>query len=91
MGRLNRFQRWVVIIYFVLITCASLWVPWQGAQMVGDFPIHICVYAWLWRVRATGDLLDYRRILLQYIAISAACLAVFLIAGEFKRKPALRG
>ncbi|HUX06731.1 MAG TPA: hypothetical protein VMX35_05395 [Acidobacteriota bacterium] len=120
---MNLFQRAVLIAYLVLITYASLWVPWRLIYAVGDQQAQLCVYGFLWSSNlgwqwATPDQNvpqvtwdddagraaavpthprlfrsaspDYARILLRYVAITAACGAIFLVGG-FTRKPIIRG
>jgi len=81
LGKMNRSQRIVAVLYCLLVVYCCVWVPWHvKLPEVGEVQLGS---RWLWSVDSGGP--DVAAIALRLLAATALGVAAFLLAGKWRR------
>jgi hypothetical protein len=81
---MNNTRKIIVIIYCLLVTTASIYVPWRFIIEGKEFSINY--YTLIWSPLSPA-VVDFQRVILEIIGITAlAGVALLLLDPKFRRK-----
>ena len=80
---MNRTQRIILIVYFIAIILACIYVPWMYEMRGVKDSLG---YSTIWSPPQHYAVVDYGRFALEILAITALGGMAFTLAGGFKRK-----
>ena len=81
---MNNTRRIIIIVYCILITIVSIYVPWRLVAEGKEFSINY--YTFIWSPLSPA-VVDFQRVILEIIAITAiAGIALLLADPKFRKK-----
>jgi hypothetical protein len=81
---MNNTRKIILIVYFILVAIASIYVPWRLVAQEKEFSLNY--YTFIWSPLSPA-VVDFQRVILELISITAiAGIALLLAYPKFREK-----